>query len=84
MSTGQGVCVSGTTAAPSATIVITSQAAAAATQGSTTGATTAVTTASGFTSGNGQITSCWNPAGAQTVAITNTATSVAAACYVSI
>jgi hypothetical protein len=84
LSTGQGVCVSGATAAPTATIVVTAQAAAAAIQGSTTAPNVAAADAAGFNSAKGQITSCWNPAGAAPVTVTNTATSVAAACYVSI
>jgi len=81
LSTGQGVCVSGATATPTATVVVTAVAAVAATVAGAAGANVAATAANSFTSAQGQITACWNPAGAATVAITNTATSVAAACY---
>ena len=84
MSTGAGVCVSGATASPTATIVVTALAAKAATVAGAAGANVAATAAHSFTSDQGQITSCWNPAGAASVTVTNTATSVAAACYVSI
>ncbi len=75
--------MTGATATPSATIVVTALAAKAATEGVAAGDTIQAANAGSFLSAQGQITSCWNPAGAVTVAVTNTATSVAAACYVS-